>query len=383
MNPADFRKSRTGRLVSTVQGSLAFVPNPLPPSDIELGPLVSEIARAALAVGELSGIGRTVASPFLLIRPFMRREAVASSKIEGTVTTLTELLLFEVEEKSARTTADTREVMNYVRALEHSLSRLHALPVCVRLINEAHAILLRSVSAHRGASITPGQFRRDQNWIGARTIANARFVPPPPQEVLPAMSALEKYINALDEKIPLLVHLALIHYQFETIHPFPDGNGRVGRLLIPLILCERNAMSQPLLYVSSFFEKNYDEYIDKMLNISKNNAWADWIRFFLKGVEEAALEAMSKTKRLQELQKEYHERVRQARSSALLARVIDYLFEHPVVTIPYIAHLLGISYNAAKNNVERLIQYEILTLSDYHFFPKAYTGRDIIDIMNE
>lgn len=384
MNPDDFASSRTGRLVPTVHGSHAFLPNPLPPPAIDLASLVTDVAVAARTLGELSGIGRTVSRPHLLIRPLMRREAVASSKIEGTVTTLTDLLLFEVEERSGRNTADTREVMNYVRALEHALQRLDNLPVCVRLMKEVHEILLRNVASERGASITAGKFREDQNWIGARVIANARFVPPPPQDVIPAMSDLEKYINAMDEDdLPILVHLALIHYQFESIHPFPDGNGRVGRLLIPLILCEKKYMSQPLFYISSYFEKNYGDYIDKMLNVSKANKWEKWIRFFLKAVTESAQEAITKAKKLQDLQREYHCRIQQARSSALLGRVIDHLFEHPAITIPYAAEMLGISYNAAKGNVDRLVQRQVLKESVSYHYPKAYIAEEIIHIVNE
>lgn len=383
MNPKDFATSKTGRLVSTTQGCWAFMPQPLPPPKVDLAALANDLARAAHALGELSGIGRVVNNPFLLIRPFMRREAVASSNIEGTVTTLTDLLLFEVEQSSTKTTSDTREVMNYVRALEHSLKRLDDLPVCQRLVREAHGILLLNVSPRRGSSITPGEFRRDQNWIGARILSNARFVPPPPQEVAGAMSDLEKYINNMDNRFHLLVHLALIHYQFEAIHPFPDGNGRVGRLLIPLMLCERKTMSQPLLYMSSFFEKNYESYAENLLNVSRRNAWEAWIRFFLRGVEESALEAMSKVKKLQDLQKEYYNRIQQARSSALLGRIIDRLFEHPALSVPYVANILEISYNAAKNNVERLIQLGILHEAEFYHFPKAYVGKDIINIMNQ
>jgi Fic family protein len=355
----------------------------LPPAEIDLGSLVNDVTRATLALGELSGIGRAVSNPFLLIRPFMRREAVASSKIEGTVTTLTELLLFEVEQNSSRNTADTREVMNYVRALETSLTRLDELPVCVRMIKDAHKILLRSVSKQRGASIVPGEFRKDQNWIGARTLANARFVPPPPQEVEPAMSELEKYINNMDGTFPLLINLALIHYQFETIHPFPDGNGRVGRLLMPLILCEQKQMSQPLLYLSAFFEKRYDEYIENMLNVSKGKGWEQWVRFFLLGVEESANEAIIKTKKLQDLQREYYSRIQQARTSALLGRVIESLFSHPALTVPIVATMLSISYNAAKSHIERLIQHGILAEAEYYYYPKAYVAKEIINVMNE
>src|ERR1051325_11328619 len=195
---------------------------------------------------------------------------------------------------------------------------------------------LSNVSPQSGASITPGEFRVDQNWIGARTLANARFVPPPPQEVIGAMSALETYIHKMDDQLHLIVNLALVHYQFEAIHPFPDGNGRVGRLLMPLLLCEQNAMSQPLLYMSPFFEKTYDEYVDALLNVSKKNKWAEWVEFFLRGVENSANEAMDKAKRLQDLQRQYHDRVQRARSSVLLGRIIDNLFEHPALSVTYV-----------------------------------------------
>jgi Fic family protein len=208
MNPADFKNPRTGQLVPTTQG-LAFVPAPLPPDLLDLAPLVPLVARATHALGELSGIGRTLQNPYLLIRPFMRREAVASSKIEGTVTTLTELFLFEVGQEKGGA-ADTREVLNYVRALEHALSQLDKLPISSRLIKEAHKILMQDVPQHRGASIVPGEFRTDQNWIGARLIENARYAPPPPVAAIEAMSDLEKHINALDDSLPTLIHLALI-----------------------------------------------------------------------------------------------------------------------------------------------------------------------------
>jgi Fic family protein len=251
------------------------------------------------------------------------------------------------------------------------------------MIKDAHKVLLRNVSKQRGASIIPGEFRRDQNWIGARTLANARFVPPPPQEVVPAMSDLEKYVNNMEDALPLLINLSLIHYQFGTIHPFPDGNGRVGRLLMPLILCERKAMSQPLLYLSSYFERNYEAYIENMLNVSKHNRWEDWIRFFLNGVEESAHEAIHKARKLQDLQREYYLRIQQARTSALLGRVIEALFSHPALTVPIVANMLNISYNAAKSNIERLMQHEILYEAEYYYYPRAYVAKGIIGIMNE
>ncbi len=194
-----------------------------------------------------------------------------------------ELLFLEAAADSAQPRSDTREVNNYTRALEQGLRRIETLPLSRRLVSELHEILLQGVSADRGAHFTPGQFKTEQNWIGGRLIQNARFVPPPPAESLDALSDLEKYIHDQSDDLPLLIKLALIHYQFETIHPFPDGNGRVGRLIIPLVLCEQKAMSQPLLYLSAYFEKNYDQYIDAMYEISRTGAWENWIIFFLNG----------------------------------------------------------------------------------------------------
>ena len=378
MNPEDFKDSKTGKLVSTLKG-LAFVPNPLPPPLIDLALLVPLVSRAERALGELSGIGRTLPNPYLLIRPFMRREAVASSKIEGTVTTLSQLLLFEVDEETNRAPGDAREVLNYVRALEYSLKRLDELPISARLIREAHKILLTNVQSNRGAQIIPGEFRKDQNWIGAKLIENARYVPPPPPEVPEAMSALEKYINTKDEEIPTLIQLALIHYQFEAIHPFPDGNGRVGRLLIPLILCERKEISQPLLYMSSYFEKNYEDYIDHMLAISKMGLWTSWISFFLEGIEETCKDAITRAQSLQTLQKNYYGKIQQARSSALLGQLIELLFEHPAITVPYAAERLQISYNAAKNNINRLVEAQILRSSRGDSRPMVFVAADIVN----
>ena len=217
MDSAEFRDSPSGFLVPTTGEAKAFVPNPLPPS-LQLDPLIGLLTEATGYLGELRGIGRTLPNPYLLIRPFQRREAVASSIIEGTVTSLSDLLMLEAGADERERLPDTREVFNYVRALEHSLERLQELPVCIRLFNEAHSILLTGVRRHRGAVITPGEFKREQNWIGGESIADARFVPCPPHEVWPAMDQLEKYIQ-FETAFPLLIRLALIHYQFETIHP--------------------------------------------------------------------------------------------------------------------------------------------------------------------
>lgn len=381
MNADDFRESPSGTLVPTIHGCMAFLPNPLPPKGINLSGLVSLIAEANLALGELSGVGRTLHNPFLLIQPFMRREAVASSKIEGTVTTLSELFLFEVEGGTSKSPDDAREVLNYVKALRQGLRRIDDMPLANRLIRECHEILLTGVAKHRGAGIIPGEFKADQNWIGARLIQNARYVPPPPKESAEAMGELEKYINNLDDSLPILVQIALIHYQFEAIHPFPDGNGRVGRLLIPLILTMRKTMSQPLLYLSDFLEKNYDEYIDTMYDVSRSGNWEGWIAFFLRGVSQNCQDAIKKAQSLQDLQADYRGRIQQARSSALLARLIDLLFESPAITVPIASEKLQIAYNAAKNNIARLIHHGILAEAPIQERPKVFWAPEIIRIV--
>jgi Fic family protein len=364
MNPDDFRETSAGRLVPTINGTMAFVPHPLPPPRIDLAQLTVAVHDATLALGELSGVGRTLPNPHLLIRPFSRVEAVASSKIEGTVTTLPELLMLEITADQTKARNDTREINNYTRALQYGLKRISDLPLSKRLLSEIHEVLLENVAPNRGALIRPGEFKKDQNWIGGRLIQTARFVPPPPAEALQAMDDLEKFIHTPTNTLPLLVKLAMIHYQFEAIHPFPDGNGRVGRLLIPLILCEQKAMSQPLLYLSVYFETHYDQYIDLMFDVSKSGKWEPWIAFFLRGVERSARNAITKAQALQDLHHRYTKEIQKARSSALLAKIVDTLFEVPVTTIPLIVAATAISYNAAKNNIQRLQEMGIITPLD-------------------
>lgn len=381
MNAEEFQKSPSGHLVPTIQGCFAFVPHPLPPS-FEMASLLMPLERATLALGELSGIGRTLPNPHLLIRPFSRKEAVASSKIEGTVTTVHELLNFEAGADPSQVRSDTREVNNYTAALEYGLKRVETLPVSKRLLQEMHGILLDQVAMHRGAQFAPGQFKTDQNWIAGRIIQNARFVPPPPIEALKCLDDLEKFIH-FDNKLPLLIKLALIHYQFETIHPFPDGNGRIGRLLIPLILCEKQVLSKPLLYLSDFFEKNFTRYIDLMFDVSKTGSWNNWISFFLEGIAESAKDGINKASKLQELRIRHLATVQSARSSALLAKIVENLFDIPATTIPHVMRWLGISYNSAKNNIQKLVELKIISAGDPDRRPQWYYADEIIDISFE
>jgi Fic family protein len=252
MDTAQFENSPSGRLVRAIDGYRAFVPNPLPPKLDWSDALVSLTSKADLALGTLSGLGENLPNPHLLIYPFVRKEAVLSSRIEGTLSSLSDLLLFEATR--AEKQRDVKEVQNYVDAVEYGLKRLEELPLSLRLIRELHSILMRGV---RGERATPGEFRQSQNWIGPPgcTLNDATFVPPPVPEMKDALDRLEKFLHA-DSQLPPLVELALIHYQFETIHPFLDGNGRIGRLLITLFLCQRGILKKPLLYLSAFFERH-------------------------------------------------------------------------------------------------------------------------------
>jgi Fic family protein len=378
MNSDDFVHPSSGTLIRTIQGVQAFVPAPLPPRALDFGSLARPLERATLALGQLGGIGKTLPNPHLLIRPFKRVEAVASSKIEGTVTTPEQLLMLEVEANPLHASSDTREVRNYTTALDHGLKRLKDLPVSKRLIQEMHEILLSGVSADRAAQFEPGKFKIHQNWIGGRTIQTARFVPPPPAEAIACLDDLEKYVNQ-EDGLPILMKLALIHYQFETIHPFPDGNGRIGRLLIPLILCERGVLPHPLLYLSAFFEKHYSKYIDLMFAVSTRGEWTPWIDFFLTGVAESAASAIRKSSALQDLHKEYMGKVQSARSSASLAKIVNDLFDIPAITIPHAMKSLGVSYNSAKNNMNRLVNLGIVR-EGKSARPQWYYASQIMDI---
>lgn len=358
MDRNGFGSAATGQLIPTIGKRKAFVPNPLPPRNINVEPFIGALTRATQTVGELKGIGRTLANPTLLIQPLQRREAVSSSSMEGTYTTLTDLFLFEAGAAESAARTDNREVLNYVRALEGAIAGLSKLPISSRLIRDAHRVLLTGVATHRGASVDAGELKRDQNWIGGTgRIETARFIPAPPADTPDALDALMAFINREDrnEASPL-VDAALAHYQFEAIHPFADGNGRVGRMLISLMLIENGALPQPLLYMSPYFERHKDRYIDLMYAVSRDGQWEDWIAFFLEAVAASAHDTITMVERLQDLHQGYRERFQTARRSALLLRVIDLAFERPVRSISNIANELGVSYQGAANNVNELIR---------------------------
>ena len=358
MRAEEFAPEQSRYLVRTPQGFLAFAPPPLPPPLALDWELAKDLSVAQQALGELAGTARNLPNPRLLMGPFVRREAVLSSRIEGTQASFSDLLFFEAASGTEPDAPDVREVANYVAALEHGLDRLPTLPMSLRLLREVHARLMEGV---RGGDRTPGEFRRDQVWIGppGAPLADATFVPPPVQEMTAALAALEGYLHAPSSH-PLLVRLALIHYQFEAIHPFRDGNGRVGRLLISLLLVAEGAMPWPLLYLSAFFERHRAEYYRLLLRVSQAAAWTEWLQFFLRGVADQSRDASARSAALLDLRRAWHRRLQTARSSALLLRLVDDLFSSPALTIPGAARRLGVTQRSAGLNVGKLVRAGIL-----------------------
>lgn len=358
MDPRDFADSAPGRLVPTTHGALAFLPDPLPRA-IPLPPgTVRRLAAAERAIGRLSGATLQEFNPYLVSSPLLHREAILSSRMEGTITTPEQLVLLEAEEADAvrRPSADedTTEVLNYVRAMQHALGRLQSLPISLRLIQEIHRVLLSGV---RGDREDPGAFRRSQNFIGTgigSRIEDARFVPPPINHLDDCLNQFEAYLHDDSLEDPFLVQLALAHYQFETIHPFRDGNGRVGRLLIPLLMIAKDRLDAPILYLSAYFERNRDAYVDLLLEVSQKGSWVRWIDFFLDGVTESARESTRQATALLELRQQYHRRFQAYRSSARVIRLIDELFQSPSITIRRAAAILDITPQGAANNIHKL-----------------------------
>jgi len=386
MNPERFKNSSTGRLAKVGQGEApywAFVPHPLPPALTFDTWLVLALSEADRALGELAGLGRTIPNPQLLVRPFVHREAVLSSRIEGAQADITDLYAYEARQvplpgfASPRPESDVREVLDYVLAMEYGLDRIKTLSVSLRLIRELHQRLMEGV---RGEQAAPGEFRHVQNWIGRPgcTLNEAEFVPPPVPEMHEALDAFEKYLHAGNEHPPLL-RLAFIHYQFETIHPFVDGNGRIGRLLLSLLMADWNLLPLPLLYLSAYFEQHRQEYYDLLLAVSERGAWSEWTAFFLQGVAKQAQDAVLRAKRLQDLQVEWRHRLTQARASALLLRLVDSLFEWPLLTIPQAQRILGVTYRSAQLNMDKLVNAGILRqLEEANTLGKTFVAEEVL-----
>jgi Fic family protein len=386
MKLSDFSKDSRGQVIRAAGGYDAFVPNRLPPElDLTWG-LVASLSRADRSLAKLAGAARTLQSPQLLIAPFIRREAVLSSRIEGTQASLSDLFLFEVApshtgQPEREGVSDVREVANYVRALDYGLKRLETFPISLRLIRELHERLMEGV---RGDRVTPGEFRRSQNWIGRPgcTLEEAIFVPPPVEEMTNALSDLEAFLHS-PSTLPPLVRLALSHYQFEAIHPFVDGNGRIGRLLISLFLCQEGLLNQPLLYLSAYFERRRDDYYRLLLDVSRRGSWAAWIEFFLAAVEEQSRDVVWRTGKLLELRLQYRSGFETARSSALLLTLVDDLFETPVLMIPRVAKRLKITHRAAMLNVRKLVDAGIVEEVTGRERNRIFVARRILRILEQ
>lgn len=342
--------TRAGRWITQLEGYRAFIPSPLPPvppiaMDTALAHLLSDADRA---LGRLDGVATVLPNPGLFVATYVKHEAVLSSQIEGTQSTLEDVLAYEAGGAGQGSSKDVEEVVNYVAAMNHGLARLSSLPMSKRLLRETHAELMRGV---RGGDKTPGQFRTSQNWIGAGggTLHTASFVPPPPSQLHDALDKLEAFLHDRDA-VPPLIHVALAHAQFETIHPFLDGNGRVGRLLITLLLCERGILRHPLLYLSLYLKAHRAQYYDRLTAIRQDGDWEGWLGFFLRGVRDVSDSAAQTAQDILHLR----ETARAELTSANAQRMLDFLFQHPVVAVRKAQELLGCSFATADKTLAGL-----------------------------
>lgn len=356
----DSMQSRAGKTVPQASGYLAYVPAPLPPDppvafDAEL---IALLSAAEHELGRLAGVATLLPNPDLFVGMYVRKEALLSSQIEGIDSTLDEVIRFEEgdEPSQEKRLHDTAEIVNYVRALNYGIRRLAELPLSLRLIREVHVELMRGV---RGQGKAPGEFRRSQNWIGPRgaSLASAPYVPPPVPDMIQALDNLEKFLHERRERAdrthyPVIVECALIHAQFETIHPFLDGNGRLGRLLIALLLHERGLLTEPLLYISLYLRSNRLEYYDRLTAVRKNGEWEGWMRFFLRGVAETGREAVDMAKRIIVFREEALRTATTLGTNEL--KLLEFLFTHPLTDIQSAQKALGVSYNTAAGAIAKL-----------------------------
>ena len=354
--------SRAGRYLEQLEGYKAFIPNPLPPvpeiiMDQEMWNLLSQADRA---LGRLDGATDALPNPDLFVFMYVRKEAVLSSQIEGTQASLIDVLEFESQALEPDNPQEVAEVVNYISAINYGLERLKELPVSLRLIREIHQELMKGV---RGAERNPGEFRRSQNWIGAGgcSLAEATYVPPPPHEMLQSLDNLEKFLHS-PQPIPTLIKAGLAHAQFETIHPFLDGNGRTGRLLITFLLCEQNILQRPLLYISYYFKKYRSEYYDRLQAVRDNGNWEGWLKFFLRGVYEVAQEAAATARKIVNLKEEHRQLVlnEMGRRSGNAIALLESLYFRPIFTVEHAEAITNLSYPNANTLIKDLSNIGLL-----------------------
>lgn len=354
---------RAGQYITQTSGYRAFIPAPLPPEPpLQIsGDMQGLLSRADRALGRLDGSIQTLPHPDLFVLMYVRKEAVLSSQIEGTQSSLQDVLAAEAQVLASDRPKDVDEVVNYVRAMNHGLRCLAELPVCVRLIREIHAILLEGV---RGARLTPGETRTSQNWIGPAgcTLNEATFVPPPYPEFESHLAALETFLHNSDTGLPILIKIGLAHAQFETIHPFLDGNGRVGRLLITFLLCEQQALVKPVLYLSHYFKRHRQTYYERLQAVRDAGAWEAWIEFFLRGVEEVSGQAAETARRILLLREQHRKSITDhfGRAAGNGHRVLEHLYEHPILSVSDVQTLIQTTYPAANDLVGRMVEQGIL-----------------------
>ncbi|MHC1784193.1 MAG: Fic family protein [Anaerolineaceae bacterium] len=387
MDSKAFVNSPAGKLVKTrihLTPYWAFVPNPLPPEVMSGWKLTGLISEADRAISELAGVGRTIPDPAILIEPFMRREAVLSSRIEGTHTGLEELLGFESGHQipgfrsNNSSKLESQEVLNYVKALKAGMEWIRRKPLNLALLKEMNKILLFGV---RGDEYKAGEFREIQNFVGqTNNPEDAIFIPPPVEELSGILKSFENYLIS-GNQYPPLVRLALIHYQFEAIHPFLDGNGRVGRLLIGLILVAWGLLPSPLLYLSAFFEHHRDDYYRELLFVSQKGSWEDWITFFLNAVITQSKDALKRSGGLIDLRENWRFILNNKKATSFYYTIVDSLFEKPYISVSDIEKLLKVTNRAARNMVSRLQQFGILEITQEKLYGRVYEAQGILQIL--
>lgn len=375
----DIKNSPSGKAITTLAGYKAFVPNPLPPHFEWTTRLVTSLSRADHALGMLAREGSRLPNPYALMRPFIAREAVFSSKIEGTQATLGDVLANDAGVIIGRQSNDLQEVQNYINALDYAVNRLQDFPLSLRVIKEIHEKLMRGVRGDHG---TPGEFRRSQNWIGAPgcTLNNAKYVPPSPEHLMKCLGDFELFLH--DTTLPPLIHIAMCHYQFEAIHPFLDGNGRVGRLLITLLLIEKKVLPSPLLYISAFFEASRTEYYQYLYDISSKGNWNEWMSYFLNGVAAQSLDVLSRAEKINKLIDLWRIKIN-ATPDSVITTIVNRLTVNPYVTTTKIAKDLDVAYTTAQRAVVKLQQLNIVKQVLEGKRERVYCATEILEILEE